>query len=61
VAGIKSSEIFDLWARGICVGGLFSSHVLATLPRAAYIYFIVPQLILANIYLLWVSLNCRQY
>jgi hypothetical protein len=97
MAGVKSSDICDLWACGIYVGGLSSSHVLAayqqafivtnwiadilphsifgvlavtqeqlnnvgaTLPRAAYIHFIVPQLIMAIIYLLWTLLNCRQY
>jgi hypothetical protein len=37
------------------------NNVGATLPRAAYIHFIVPQLIMAIIYLLWTLLNCRQY
>ena len=37
------------------------NNVGATLPRAAYIYFIVPQLIMAIIYLLWALLNCRRY
>lgn len=37
------------------------NNVGATLPRAAYIHFIVPQLIMAIIYLLWTLLNCRRY
>ena len=37
------------------------NNVGATLPRAAYIYFIVPQLIVAIICLLWALLNCRRY
>ena len=35
------------------------NNVGATLPRAAYIHFIVPQLIMAIIYLLWTLLSCR--
>ena len=37
------------------------NNVGTTLPRAAYIYFIVPQLIMAIIYLLWALLICRRY
>ena len=37
------------------------NNVGATLPRAAYIYFIVTQLIMAIIYLLWALLNRRRY
>ena len=33
----------------------------ATLTRAAHIHFIVPQLIMAIIYLLWTLLNCEAY
>ncbi|MDB3891792.1 hypothetical protein N9368_01620 [Alphaproteobacteria bacterium] len=36
-------------------------NVGAALPRAAYIHFIVPQLTLATIHLLWALLNCRRY
>ena len=35
--------------------------VRGTLPRAAYIHFIVPQHTMAIIYLLWAVLNCRRY
>ena len=37
------------------------NNVGATLPRAACIHFIVPQLIMAIIYLLWALLNCWRY
>ena len=37
------------------------NSVGGTLPRAAYIHFIVPQLIMAIIHLLWALLNCRRY
>ena len=37
------------------------NNVGATLTRAAYIHFIVPQLIMAIIYPLWTLLNCRRY
>jgi hypothetical protein len=36
MAEVKSSDNCDLWARGIYVGGLFSSHVLAALPASLY-------------------------
>ena len=36
MAGVKSSDICDLWACGIYVGGLFSSHVLTALPASLY-------------------------
>ena len=35
------------------------NNVGATIPRATYIHFIVPQLIMAIIYLLWTLLSCR--
>ena len=37
------------------------NNVGATPTRTAYIHFIVPQLIMVMIYLLWKLLNCRRY
>ena len=57
IADILPHGIFGVLAvtqkQLISVGG--------TLTRAAYIHFIVPQLTMAIIYLLWALLNCSRY